>query len=84
MNDLHQRLYCYVMETQYKTLNSDEEYRKVKAICVQAEDALTASLTPEQQEQLQDFITKYNAQIGYESEWVFEEGLSLIGKLLRP
>ena len=84
MDALCRYLYCYVMETQYKTLNSDEEYRKVKAICVQAEDALTASLTPEQQEQLQEFLAKYNILAGYECEWMFEEGLSLIGRLLRP
>ena len=84
MNVLHQHLYRYVMETRYKALNSDEEYRKVKAACTRAETALTAALSPEQQVQLQEFIDKYNAQAGYESQWMFEEGLSLPGILLRP
>ena len=79
MNILHQYLYRYVMETQYKTLKYDEEYRKVKDKCTQAEAALTAALTLDQQKLLEDFIEKYNVQAGYETEWAFMEGLSLPG-----
>ena len=52
MDALHQYLYRYVMETQYKTLKYDEEYRKVKDKCTQAEAALTAALTLDQQKLL--------------------------------
>ena len=84
MDVLHQYLYRYVMETQYKTLKYDEEYRKAKCECTQAEAALTAALTLDQQKLLEDFIDKYNVQAGYETEWAFMEGLSLPGKFLRP
>ncbi|MCI9057546.1 MAG: hypothetical protein HFF76_09865 [Oscillospiraceae bacterium] len=82
MDVLHQYLYRYVMETQYKTLKYDEEYRKAKCECTQAEAALTAALTLDQQKLLEDFIDKYNVQAGYESQWAFMEGLSLPGALL--
>ena len=82
MNILHPCLCRYIMETQYKTLKYDEKYRKVKDKCTQAEEALTAALTLDQQKLLEDFIEKYNVQAGYETEWAFMEGLSLPGALL--
>ena len=80
--DFKEILYDYISENAYLDLIQDEAYQKAVANRRAAENDLTETLSGEQQELLEKFVTQLLYVGELESYFYFSEALSIIRGLL--